>query len=93
IQYFWTALSFSVMLCPAFAQIRYGVPEEVREGTTVGNVAKDLGLEVALLSDRRFRVVSGSNQALFEVNRDTGDLFVRQKIDREELSYIWRNKC
>ncbi|XP_015235711.1 PREDICTED: protocadherin alpha-8-like [Cyprinodon variegatus] len=70
---------------PAFAQIRYGVPEEVREGTTVGNVAKDLGLEVALLSDRRFRVVSGSNQALFEVNRDTGDLFVRQKIDREEL--------
>uniref|UniRef100_A0A672FMV6 Cadherin N-terminal domain-containing protein n=1 Tax=Salarias fasciatus TaxID=181472 RepID=A0A672FMV6_SALFA len=47
----------------AFAQIRYSVPEEVEEGTVVGNVAKDLGLDVASLTDRRFRVVSGSKDA------------------------------
>ncbi|KAM4732919.1 protocadherin alpha-8-like [Anableps anableps] len=69
----------------AYSQIRYAVPEEVKEGSVVGNVAKDLGLDVALLSSRRFRVVSGSNEALFEVNHDTGDLFVHKKIDREEL--------
>ncbi|XP_034546279.1 protocadherin Fat 4-like [Notolabrus celidotus] len=69
----------------AFAQIRYSVPEEVRDGTVVGNVAKDLGLEMSTLTDRRFRVVSGSKEAFFEVNRDNGALYVHRKIDREEL--------
>uniref|UniRef100_A0A3B5Q431 Cadherin N-terminal domain-containing protein n=1 Tax=Xiphophorus maculatus TaxID=8083 RepID=A0A3B5Q431_XIPMA len=46
----------------ASAQIRYAVPEEVKEGSVVGNVAKDLGLDVLLLSSRRFRVVTGSNE-------------------------------
>ncbi|XP_047209310.1 protocadherin gamma-A11-like [Girardinichthys multiradiatus] len=71
----------------AFAQIRYAVPEEVKEGSVVGNVGKDLGLHVALLSNRGVRVISGSKEALFEVNQDTGDLFVRKKIDREELCH------
>nr|XP_054593277.1 protocadherin alpha-6-like [Nothobranchius furzeri] len=69
----------------AFAQIRYVVPEEVKEGSIVGNVAKDLGLDVTLLTSRRFRVVYGSKDAFFDVNQDTGDLVLRQKIDREEL--------
>ncbi|XP_074530787.1 protocadherin alpha-8-like [Halichoeres trimaculatus] len=69
----------------ADAQSRYSVPEEVRDGTVVGNVAKDLGLEVASLAGRRFRVVSGSKDAFFEVNRDNGALYVHKKIDREEL--------
>ncbi|XP_054889970.1 protocadherin gamma-A11-like [Poeciliopsis prolifica] len=69
----------------AFAQIRYVVPEEAKKGSIVGNVVKDLGLDVSLLSSRRFRVVSGSNEALFEVNQDTGDLLVQKKIDREDL--------
>ncbi|KAM9376004.1 uncharacterized protein KZ484_008493 [Pholidichthys leucotaenia] len=69
----------------AFAQIRYSVPEEVKEGTVVGNVAKDLGLDITSLSDRRFRVVSGSKDAFFAVNQDNGALYVHQKIDRERL--------
>ncbi|XP_060904181.1 protocadherin alpha-8-like [Labrus mixtus] len=67
------------------AQIRYSVPEEVKEGTVVGNVAKDLGFEISSLTNRRFRVVSGSKDAFLEVNRDDGVLFVNRKIDREEL--------
>ncbi|XP_029020997.1 protocadherin alpha-8-like isoform X14 [Betta splendens] len=69
----------------ALAEVRYSIPEEVKEGTIVGNVAKDLGVDKSSLVDRRFRVVSGSKDALFEVNPDNGALNVRKKIDREEL--------
>ncbi|XP_071313482.1 protocadherin alpha-8-like [Trachinotus anak] len=67
------------------AELRYSVPEEMKEGTVVGNVAKDLGLDKTSLLDRRFRVVSGSKDAFFEVNPDNGALQVKKKIDREEL--------
>ncbi|XP_041653149.1 protocadherin alpha-3-like [Cheilinus undulatus] len=68
----------------ALGEIRYSVPEEVKEGTVVGNVAKDLGLDINSLTDRRVRVVSESKDAFFEVNRDNGALYVSKKIDREE---------
>ncbi|XP_045897963.1 protocadherin alpha-3-like, partial [Micropterus dolomieu] len=67
------------------AELRYSIPEEMKEGTLVGNVAKDLGLDKTSLIDRRFRVVSGSKDAFFEVNPDNGALQIRKKIDREEL--------
>ncbi|MEQ2235053.1 hypothetical protein ILYODFUR_037699 [Ilyodon furcidens] len=67
------------------AELRYSIPEEVKEGTAVGYIAKDLGLDKASLVDRRFRVVPGSKEAYFEVNSDNGALQVRRKIDREEL--------
>ncbi|XP_071313489.1 protocadherin alpha-8-like [Trachinotus anak] len=69
----------------ALAELRYSIPEEVEEGTVVGNVAKDLGLDKTSLVDRRFRVVSGSKEIFFEVNPDSGALQVSKKIDREEL--------
>uniref|UniRef100_A0A3B5KZ00 Cadherin N-terminal domain-containing protein n=1 Tax=Xiphophorus couchianus TaxID=32473 RepID=A0A3B5KZ00_9TELE len=47
------------------AELRYSVPEEVKEGTVVGNIAKDLGLEKAHLTDRRLRIVSGSENTFF----------------------------
>ncbi|XP_008303742.1 protocadherin alpha-8-like, partial [Stegastes partitus] len=85
---YWFAFHLALHLLfgkEAFAQIRYSVPEEVKEGTVVGNVAKDLGLDITSLTDRRFRVVSGSKDAFFEVNPDNGALYVYKKIDREEL--------
>ncbi|XP_054647591.1 protocadherin alpha-11-like isoform X23 [Dunckerocampus dactyliophorus] len=69
----------------ALAELRYAVPEEMSAGTVVGNVAKDLGLDRSSLSDRLFRVVSGSADAYFKVNADNGDLQIQQKMDREEL--------
>ncbi|XP_029021004.1 protocadherin alpha-8-like isoform X22 [Betta splendens] len=71
----------------AFAQIRYSIPEEVKGGTIVGNVAKDLGFDVTLLIYRRIRVVAGSKETFFEVNQDNGALYVHRKIDREELCH------
>uniref|UniRef100_A0A672GA27 Cadherin domain-containing protein n=1 Tax=Salarias fasciatus TaxID=181472 RepID=A0A672GA27_SALFA len=85
---YWIFFHMSLLLLfgkKAFAQIRYTVPEEAKGGTVVGNVARDLGLDVTSLNDRRFRVVSGSKDAFFEVNQDNGALVVHGKIDREEL--------
>ncbi|XP_035859020.1 protocadherin alpha-8-like [Sander lucioperca] len=84
----WFAFCLALLLLfgkQALAQIRYSIPEEVQEGTVVGNVAKDLGLEITSLIARRFRVVSGSKDAIFEVNQNNGALYVHQHIDREEL--------
>ncbi|XP_059371312.1 protocadherin alpha-2-like [Carassius carassius] len=84
----WIALCFSLLLrfgLQVSTQIRYSIPEEVNGGSVVGNIAKDLGLDVNTLVDRRFRIVSGSKDALLEVNQNNGELYVRKKIDREEL--------
>lgn len=67
------------------AQIRYSIPEELDHGAFVGNIAEDLGLDVAKLSARRFRIVSGAKKQYLEVNLENGILFVNEKIDREEL--------
>ncbi|XP_053285146.1 protocadherin alpha-8-like [Pleuronectes platessa] len=69
----------------AAAQIRYSVPEEVKEGTVVGNVAKDLGLDKSTLRERKYRIVSSNADPLFHVNQNDGILYVSRKIDREEV--------
>ncbi|KAM9849747.1 protocadherin beta-15-like [Aulostomus maculatus] len=67
------------------AQLRYSIPEEVQVGSTVGNVAKDLGLDIRTLTERRFRIVSGPNHALFQLDQNNGVLYVGKNMDREEI--------
>ncbi|XP_036933552.1 protocadherin alpha-3-like [Acanthopagrus latus] len=77
-----------VLLCCVeriVAQLRYSVPEEVQVGSSVGNVAKDLGLDISTLTDRRFRIVSGPNHALFQLSQNNGGLYIGKNVDREEL--------
>ncbi|XP_054647599.1 protocadherin alpha-6-like isoform X31 [Dunckerocampus dactyliophorus] len=85
----WThPLLFTLLLCYGdliAAQLKYSIPEEVKVGSIVGNVAKDLGLDVSSLTSRRFRIVSGAQDALFEVNPNNGLLFVHKHVDREQL--------
>ncbi|XP_068445710.1 protocadherin alpha-3-like [Clinocottus analis] len=69
----------------ASAQSRYSISEEVNEGTVVGNIAKDLGLDKSTLRDRKYRIVSSNADHLFHVNQNDGVLYVSQKIDREEV--------
>uniref|UniRef100_A0A7N8YHI8 Si:ch73-379j16.2 n=1 Tax=Mastacembelus armatus TaxID=205130 RepID=A0A7N8YHI8_9TELE len=88
IQYWWVAFCLYVTLsCVELvsAQIKYSIPEEVKVGSVVGNVAKDLGLDISTLEERRFRIVSGSEDAQFEVNQNNGVLYVHKNIDREKL--------
>uniref|UniRef100_A0A671U762 Cadherin domain-containing protein n=1 Tax=Sparus aurata TaxID=8175 RepID=A0A671U762_SPAAU len=69
----------------ASAQIRYSISEEVNDGTVVGNIAKDLGLDKSTLTERRYRIVSSIADPLFHVNQNDGILYVSRKIDREEV--------
>uniref|UniRef100_A0A8D1FYJ3 Protocadherin alpha subfamily C, 2 n=1 Tax=Sus scrofa TaxID=9823 RepID=A0A8D1FYJ3_PIG len=67
------------------SQVRYSVPEEAKHGTFVGRIAQDLGLELAELVPRLFRVTPQDRGDLLEVNLQNGILFVNSRIDREEL--------
>ncbi|KAL4823291.1 hypothetical protein H8958_022297 [Nasalis larvatus] len=84
----WTWL-LSLLLLAAWEvgshQLRYSVTEEAKHGTFVGRIAQDLGLELAELVPRLFRVASKTHGDLLEVNLQNGILFVNSRIDREEL--------
>ncbi|XP_037398798.1 protocadherin alpha-8-like isoform X8 [Pygocentrus nattereri] len=68
-----------------WAQVRYSVSEEQKEGTLVGNIAKDLGIDQKTLKDRGFRIVSTAGESLFKVNQNDGVLYVRGNLDREKV--------
>ncbi|KAK0144540.1 Protocadherin beta-18 [Merluccius polli] len=74
-----------LLLSNASAQIRYSITEEVKQGTVVGNIAKDLGLDTNSLKERGCRVVAGSTESLFQVNQHDGLLYVKEIIDREDV--------
>ncbi|XP_075902934.1 protocadherin alpha-3-like isoform X14 [Nelusetta ayraudi] len=69
----------------ASAQIKYSISEEVKVGSVVGHIAKDLGINTATLRDREYRIVGGSTEAPFSLNLDDGILYVSKKVDREEI--------
>ncbi|KAM9497106.1 protocadherin alpha-5-like isoform 8-T8 [Clarias gariepinus] len=73
------------LLSIANGQIAYSVVEESNPGTTVGNLAKDLNLNVHDLEHRGFHIISGPNARYFDLNVKTGVLHVKERIDREDL--------
>ncbi|XP_068182477.1 protocadherin beta-4-like [Antennarius striatus] len=87
--FFWTLtrqLFVFVFLLPTInGQIRYSIPEEMKKGSLIGNVAQDLGLNLRRLRSGRARIVTGENNNYAELETDKGTLVVNEKIDREEL--------
>ncbi|XP_038841778.1 protocadherin-10-like [Salvelinus namaycush] len=78
-------LLLSVLLDGAVCQLRFSVPEEQEHGTVIGNIAEDLGLDITKLSARRFQTVASSRNPYLDVNLENGNLYVKEKIDREEI--------
>ncbi|XP_041799569.1 protocadherin gamma-A4-like isoform X5 [Chelmon rostratus] len=66
--------------------VTYSFPEEMKRGTVVGNIAKDIGIEVGKLDARKARIdADGNSKRYCDINLRTGDIFVSDRIDREGL--------
>ncbi|XP_069812895.1 protocadherin gamma-B1-like [Dendropsophus ebraccatus] len=66
-------------------QIHYSIVEEMRKDSVIANIADDLGLDIKQLSSRKLRIVSRASERYFYVNKDNGNLCVKDRIDRETL--------
>ncbi|XP_012412298.1 protocadherin gamma-A9 [Trichechus manatus latirostris] len=67
------------------SQIRYSMPEETEKGYIVGNVSKDLSLQLRELKERGVRILSRGKTQLFALNPKSGSLVTAGRVDREEL--------
>uniref|UniRef100_U3JJK5 Cadherin domain-containing protein n=1 Tax=Ficedula albicollis TaxID=59894 RepID=U3JJK5_FICAL len=69
----------------AWGQLRYSVPEEMPKGSFVGDVAKDLRLQLPELSHRGMRILNKGRTQYFALDGKTGHLVTAERIDREQL--------
>ncbi|XP_056327799.1 protocadherin beta-16-like isoform X5 [Danio aesculapii] len=79
-------LFFVLMAHTANGDVSYSFPEEMKRGSVIGNIAKDLGLDVKKLSSRKARIdTEGNRKRYCDINLNTGELTVAARIDREGL--------
>ncbi|XP_053575606.1 LOW QUALITY PROTEIN: protocadherin gamma-C5-like [Bombina bombina] len=64
-------------------QLRYSIVEESDPGTLIGNVAQDLGMNLADINIRQMVLRSEGSSRFFTVK--SGALIVNERIDRESL--------
>ncbi|XP_072006248.1 protocadherin gamma-B1-like [Engystomops pustulosus] len=76
---------FSWLCHSVSGHIRYSINEELRKGSIVGNIAKDLQLDVRDLTRRKLQIMSDVSEKYFNVNLDNGNLYIADRIDRETL--------
>ncbi|XP_068571378.1 protocadherin beta-15-like [Cebidichthys violaceus] len=78
--------SFIVTLHLVNGDLSYSIPEEMKRESVIGNIAKDLGLDLRTLSSRKARVdFEGTRTRYCDINLSTGDLIISERIDRESL--------
>ncbi|XP_072006242.1 protocadherin gamma-B5-like [Engystomops pustulosus] len=76
---------FSWLCHSVSGHIHYSINEELRKGSIVGNIAKDLQLDVKDLSRRKLQIMSDVSEKYFSINLDDGNLYIADRIDRETL--------
>ncbi|XP_073685649.1 protocadherin gamma-A11-like isoform X46 [Garra rufa] len=78
-------LFFALLVHIARGQVSYSIPEEMAKGSMVGNIAQDLGLNLQRLKSGKARIYTRDSTEYIELNRSTGSLLIREKMDRESL--------
>uniref|UniRef100_A0A667WZS2 Cadherin domain-containing protein n=1 Tax=Myripristis murdjan TaxID=586833 RepID=A0A667WZS2_9TELE len=76
---------FFLLWSTIHGQTRYNIPEEMKQGSVVGNLAKDLGLGLSEIFDRKLHVASEAGKQYFSVDAGKGELVVNERVDREAL--------
>ncbi|XP_040296292.1 protocadherin gamma-B5-like [Bufo bufo] len=76
---------FSFFSIAASNEFHYSILEELKLNSVVGNVAEDLGLNSSNLKMRKLRIVSQHNRNYFNISIENGNLYVNERIDREEI--------
>uniref|UniRef100_A0A8B9FFP3 Protocadherin gamma-C3 n=1 Tax=Amazona collaria TaxID=241587 RepID=A0A8B9FFP3_9PSIT len=72
--------------CADSVRLLYSIAEETERGVSVGNIAKDFGIDAATLLPRKFpRLTSGTGRQYLELELGRGALLVRERMDREAL--------
>ncbi|XP_063269922.1 protocadherin gamma-A10-like [Prinia subflava] len=82
------ALLWAVLLAAweaAWGQLRYSVPEEMPKGSFVGDVAKDLGLQLPEIRDRGVHLLDKGSTHYFSLHGKTGHLVTAERLNREQL--------
>uniref|UniRef100_A0A8B9GX70 Cadherin domain-containing protein n=1 Tax=Astyanax mexicanus TaxID=7994 RepID=A0A8B9GX70_ASTMX len=75
-----------IMAGIARGDVSFSVPEEMKIGYVIGNIAKDLGLNLNSLSARKARIDGeGTRRKHCDINVYNGELTVSERIDREGL--------
>ncbi|XP_054840771.1 protocadherin beta-16-like [Eublepharis macularius] len=80
--------SFFLYLCICGAiceSFHYSVPEEKKTGSLVANVLNDLKVDVKELSARRARLVTEGTKEYFQLDPQSGNVILQDRIDREAL--------
>ncbi|XP_054840801.1 protocadherin gamma-A12-like [Eublepharis macularius] len=80
---FFIVLEF--LLQVVSGQIRYSVPEELLEGSFVGNIAKDLAMDLKQLSHGGIQIINEGRRQYFALDLQKGHLCIHERVDREAI--------
>ncbi|XP_051789693.1 protocadherin alpha-C2-like isoform X10 [Erpetoichthys calabaricus] len=90
------SVKFILILCKMASifclKVRYSVPEEMQEEAVIGNIASDISLDTSTLYKRGLRIALGSGKHYLDVNKINGQIFIKRKIDRENIC-AFKDEC
>ncbi|XP_067290328.1 protocadherin beta-16-like [Pseudorasbora parva] len=81
----WRFWITSILFCVSAADVRYSVPEETKTKFVIGSLSKELNLDSNRLRFRKARLDYQGERRYCDVDLDSGNLFVSERIDREML--------
>jgi len=79
----WRLWTTSLLFCATAADVRYSLPEETKTKYVIGSLNKDLNLDSNRLRFRKARLDYQGERRYCDVDLDSGNLFVSERIDRE----------